>query len=656
MEQRLSRFLPRRNYVLYNLLLVLIPIVLMTTLFYGIMKRHVTDEIIRMYTVELEQKQRMIDERMQNFGSMMAYASLDQDLTPFHLKQNSYETVTALQHMRQLASAQGDSLVYFYIHSDDTLYSPIGKWSRKTFEKQYQFEGDWTMDDFMQMLEEPEPYESSPLDCSLRSTSGNPCSYVVIVFPWTSRSVLYGTGVCLIPREWLEQQLIISSSHPVYCVDTMDNAFGQAGNAGEDFLSHALDSAGNAVHINGQLWHLVWCQSDILNWRYVIGISDREISAMMQGEKPWMYPAALLLVLLCVFLGIMVALRYYWPVEHLGKLLGKDNADARQVHDYVQDMVQHNEQMKTQNLDMRLSLEETQDTLAQEMLAKILWRDADEDTCRLWQKRGHIPLEEGCMQVMAADMRAVSSAVLEDVLAFFHDEQICATEAPHTGYVAIVFSHRKQDPVTLRESAEALAGRLVRAIMEHFGVQPRIGIGLPCEKLSELGKSYIEAIAALKDTEPRHVHCFADTLQAQSSIVDKRIAIQTFHLMEALHQANSEEAAEACDELERKLHEIYWKTDAVIFRFTINSVLKDILPCFERADLDNLMWKVNLAMHASKPDTFMRHLRMLCQQSIQRMTYKKNAQKNKQMEDILAYVNAHFADQNLSQAGVAEIF
>ena len=103
--------MPRHKYVIYNLCLVLIPVLLLTSLFTRIMIRHVTDEMVQRYSAELEQKRRAIDERLQSFGQMVAYASVDSDLTPFNLRQNSYDTVVALQHMRQLASAQSLEIV-----------------------------------------------------------------------------------------------------------------------------------------------------------------------------------------------------------------------------------------------------------------------------------------------------------------------------------------------------------------------------------------------------------------------------------------------------------------------------------------------------------------------------------------------------------------
>ncbi len=651
MEKKLSQFMPRKNYVIYNLCLVMIPIILLTALFFGIMKKHVTDEMIRMYTVDLEQKKKNIDERMENFGSMMAYASVDKDLTPFQLKQNSYETITALQHMRQLASAQGDSLIFFYIQSDDCLYSPNGKWSKKTFEKEYVFEGGWGIADFFEMLNHPDYYAASPLNCSLHGAAPGSRSYLAVVFPWTNRSFTYGAGVCLIPKDWLANQLFTGEDHPVYCVDAQGDAFGQG--AGDDFIRLAALTEEDEILLRGQKWHLIRCKSDVLNWRYITAISEQEITAMIQGEKPWLFPVVLLLALLCVFLGIMVAMRYYWPIEKLGKMLGAENEEVRRVHHYVSSMMNKNEEMATQNEDMRQSLEATQDTLAQEMLAKILWRDADEEICRQWQQRGGISLKGNHMQVLAIDAGTNAAPVLESILKYCNENQWPATEAPRPGYIAVVYA---QDEEANTSDSESFARSLLDEVKTSSNASPRIGIGSPCGKLSELARSYVEAIAALRDREPGTVCRFEDTLQAQSQIMDKKIAIQTVHLAEAIRRADGEAAANACDELEKNLQEAYRQSDSVLFRFTINSILKDILPCFEHPSLDNLMWKVNLAMHASKPETFMQHVRMLCQQSIQSMAYQKSTQQNKQMEDILEYVNARFTDQNLTQAGVAEAF
>ncbi|MBR5985926.1 MAG: hypothetical protein IK019_05895, partial [Clostridia bacterium] len=340
--------------------------------------------MVQRYSVELEQKRRAIDERLQSFAQMVAYASVDSDLTPFNLRQNNYDTIVAMQHMRQLASAQGDALIFFYVNSDDNLYSPTGKWSRQTFNSGYILQGDWSQAQFDELLTTQAAYAASPLGCYLTTANGAR-SYIVTVFPWKHNSVRYGAGICLIPCEWLEDVLYTSSAAPMYAVDSYGHIIGRQGNASDGFIQTVIQSGSDEIELNGEIWRLVRSHSQVLDWEYVTAVSPGEIKALMYGDRPWVFPVMLFFMLACVALGVMLAMRYYRPVGSLGTLVGREGAEIGRVHERVSDIMRRNSEME-------LSLEVTQDSLTRETVAKLLWSGADENECAELIQSGAIEL------------------------------------------------------------------------------------------------------------------------------------------------------------------------------------------------------------------------------------------------------------------------
>ena len=127
-------------------------------------------------------------------------------------------------------------------------------------------------------------------------------------------------------------------------------------------------------------------------------------------------------------------------------------------------------------------------------------------------------------------------------------------------------------------------------------------------------------------------------------------------MSEAVSAANEKAVIEISDELKELLKSAYRETDQVMFRFALNSVLKDILPCLERYTSDDLSWKLNLALHAMKPEPFIEQLKASCISCVHSNRYRINKETNRVMAQILEYIDANFTDQNLSQAQTAERF
>ncbi len=641
MEQKRSHFLTRRKYILYNLCLVMVPVFLLTMLFSLIMVRHVTNEMVQRYSTELAQKSRIVDERLESFAQMVAYASVDSDLSPYNLKQNSYDTVVALQHMRQLSSALGDTVTYFYVDADDYLYSPTGKWSLSTFEREYTFEGDWTQSDFEALLHSKRAYTTSPIDCELVTVNGRR-RYIVVVYPWRHGLVQYGAGICLIPRDWFEDVLFTSDRAPLYIVDEDGGVWGRQGSAESSFIDSAMKGSPEELKLGGQTWRPVRARSRLTGWNYITAVSKNEIVSLVYGERPWIFPALTTSMLVCVALGVILGLRYYRPVDRLGRLLGH-GGEVQDVHEKVSDIL-------LLNREMEHSLEEKQDSIERDTAAKLLWTGLDEDACAELCRQNGITLGQSPFSALAIDVFGQSNAAAEKMLELFKNRGILATISPHSGYIAAIVSAMGEKDV------QKYAEELKDSAFYDLKLSLRIGIGAEVDRFSDLGRSYVEAIAALREATWGEVSLFDEIIGTQSRLLDKSVASSTARLSEALSLANEKAVHEACEELLEGLNAIYRETDQVEFRFTMNSVLKDLLPSLERNAPEDLSWKLNLALHALKPAPFIEQLRSLCCRCAQSNQFHRNSRLNRQMAQILEYIDEHFTDQGLSQSQIADKF
>ena len=122
MAEKYKTFLPYRQVILCNLVLVVVPILIIISRFWAQMSNQLRREVLAMRAANQEQIQESVDFMLKNFESMAAYASLDGDLRPYELRRNNYATVTALKHLKQHASALSEMQILFHISSDSHFY------------------------------------------------------------------------------------------------------------------------------------------------------------------------------------------------------------------------------------------------------------------------------------------------------------------------------------------------------------------------------------------------------------------------------------------------------------------------------------------------------------------------------------------------------
>ncbi len=648
-----SRFLPRRIYIVYNLLLVLIPIVILILLFLFSMQKQLMGEIVKMRTVDLERTRDAVDERLESFGSMMVYASLDNDLRPFQLRQNSYDTVTALNHLKQHASTLGDTQIFFYILADECFYSPNGKMSLSTFKKEYLFEGGWSADDFLDMLNAPAPYGASPAGCTLMGAHPGGRRYVTVVYPWATKGVIYGAGVGLFPTEWFKTRLLADEDAPSMILDADGNIlFAASGSAGDEFQTAALSVGEGDASVGGDSWRLISVKSRLNGWEYLSAVSYASMRDMMLGGHAWLFASILAATLACVAVGVMVAIRYYWPVRSLGALLGSDKAQEHLVHDHVTSILEDNRAMQLANEGMRRALDEKRDTLCRETLARILLGDAGEDTLRKWLERGRLSLKGEYHAVMAVGFGGqISSKAIDGAIMSLYDEGIYATEGYRAGVIAALYDGDGGEGFADRQAEKILA------LLQRPEYPPvRIGVGQTCSQLGDLRRSLIEAAAALRSNAEESIVYFENMPEMKLEYYDKTVVGQRIMLAETIRQADPAATDDACSALSDQLEALYRRTDEVAYRFIVNGILNDLLPVFEEAGTTDISWKINLAVHSLKPQDFMQHLRPLCVQSAQNISQKRSTWRNRRMDDVLGYIDRHFTDHELSQTLIAEKF
>ena len=645
MAEKYKTFLPYRQVILCNLVLVVVPILIIISKFWAQMSNPLRREVLAMRAANQEQIQESVDFMLKNFESMAAYASLDGDLRPYELRRNNYATVTALKHLKQHASALSEMQILFHISSDSHFYSAQGRFDFATFERLYRFEGDWTPETFYEWLAEPGSFKVTPAGCALTSTGTRGDRFIALLYPWNCGSASFGTVIGLMREDWFESRLI-GEEHDLMCILNAQGEllFGGSEELGAQTVAEIQAERPAAAEIDGRKWNLVWRTSPLNGWTYLTAVSEEHILSMLFDQQTML--TALVLVLLLCFSGVGVALamRYYLPVRNLRNLLGPSDESA--LHDRVETILRDNE-------DMRVDLEETWDYLAEEFLAQLAWGRMDEAECSEQLRRLNLSLPGPDYAMLAIRLGTEGSAAeTESAMSTLRGLGLLATESHSGGEILALFEGAAQGERFADETAAQIAAALARP----EGAKARIGVGRPCQSLTELSRSFIEAAAVLNSNLPGELLYFDGMVENRFELLDKPLGDQRIRLSEAIRQGDAEAVAQACDELCACMEETVRRTGIPGIRFMMDGILIELLPFFSEAGLKDVDWEINLAVHAAQPKTFVERLRPVCIQAAQRFGERRDNWCNRKISEILRYIDAHYCENDLSQASVAAMF
>lgn len=626
-------------------MLVIVPILIIISMFWAQMSSQLRREVLAMRAANQEQIQESVDFMLKNFESMAAYASLDSDLRPYALRHNDYATVTALKHLKQHASALSEMKILFHISSDPHFYSAQGRFDFSTFERLYRFDGDWTPETFYEWLAEPGSFKVTPAGCALISTGTRGDRYVALLYPWHCGSASFGTVIGLMREDWFENRLI-GEDHDRMCIlnDRGELLFGGSEEFSAQTVAEIQTSRPASVEIGGRTWNLVWRTSPLNGWTYLTAVSEEHIRSMLFDQQTMLTVLVLVLLLCFSGVGVALAMRYYLPVRNLRNLLCP--GDEAALHDRVETILRDNE-------DMREDLEETWDYLAEEFLAQLAWGRMDEAECCEQLRRLNLSLPGPDYAMLAIRLVPEGSAAeKQSAMAALRALGLLATESHSGCEILALFEGTAQG----ERFADETAARIAAALARPEGVRARIGVGRPCQSLSELSRSFIEAAAVLNSNLPGELLYFDAMVENRFELLDKPLGDQKIRLSEAIRQGDVEAVDLACDELCACMEETVRRTGIPGIRFMMDGILIELLPFFTEAGLKDVDWEINLVVHAAQPKSFVERLRPVCIQAAQRFGERRDNWCNRKISEILKYIDAHYCENDLSQASVAAMF
>ncbi len=653
-----------RSYLLCNLALVLLPVVIFAPLFYSSAYDQLKGEIVTMRRINLDQTARTIDSKLRSFGSMVLYASLDPDLTPYQLKKGDYSTITALRHLRLHSSPLDYEEIFLYIHKHEAFYGTSGSMTAATFREIYNLSGAWDWDDFYRLIDHPVNYSTSPPACYLTETAVRDDSHLLVIHPWLTSSQPYGAAIGLINIAFFEELLKnLSNDLNSTAYIFQGNQVLFAGTEGPDRLAveqylakNIQNRESDSVRINGVNYLVTFSSSEVNSWQYMILIPRSSIISLLISEKTLVFFVLLLVVICCIVLGVVLAMFNYMPIHKIGELLLKSSARAMPAnrHEELKQIEQHVVEIVHNNQSMTRELDESKEHVRQSMLYQLMCGNAKAADASYKEKLellGIMLHGPGYRVVVVGFSDKLTTDVRNNILQSLQTAGFAAVEAMYKEYFAILLNS-EQD----KEKTCELIHQLQEQLSPYQDCGMSFGVGQVYNDLPALRQSFVEAVAAFESTSGKDIRFFETISSGSSTGLDWYPGKAQIRLAEAIRQGNELAVESAVRELEQLLGSLVISLDAFQLHFFISSILLQLLPVINDLGDSEIHERFNQLIRFTHVDDFISLLDELSVKLARTFNQERVSRQNQVFHAILAYIDEHYTEQDLSLSGIADQF
>ncbi|MFB9328048.1 helix-turn-helix domain-containing protein [Paenibacillus aurantiacus] len=327
------------KYMGSYLFILLLPLICLTVLIYHNAVSNLRSEIEQSRLAQLTQAKVIIDGRMKELGEIASRISYDKRLTPYRVHDpiTSGEAIAALDQYKATSSIIGE--IYLYFHKDEKIYSSQGLNDYEVFAHHTSFRN-WDKDTLFENLNSVKYPTMRPADI-VSKPNGRQESMLAYLNPITPNNPNpHGTVMYLIQEEELASlidSILGNYQGLTYILDNegrvlIDNHQGEALAADEAaVLFRNLSPGIDERSLNGKDHSIVTVKSDKNGWTYMTAMP----SAQFFGSVVHVRSIILMLFTLVVIAGIGIALfmarMQYVPISKLVDLAASKSKSNREA-------------------------------------------------------------------------------------------------------------------------------------------------------------------------------------------------------------------------------------------------------------------------------------------------------------------------------------
>lgn len=659
------------TYMGSYLIILLLPLICLTLLIYHNAVSNLRTEIEQSRLDQLTQAKVIVDGRMEELGEIASRISYDKRLTPYRVHDpiTSGEAIAALDQYKATSSIIGE--IYLYFHKDAKIYSSKGLNDYEVFAHHTSFRN-WDKDTLLENLNSVKFPTMRPADI-VSNPNGRQQSMLAYLNPITPNNPNpHGTVMYLIQESELTSliaSILGNYQGLTYILDNegrvlIDNHQGEALAADEtSALFRDLSPGIDERSLNGKAHSIVTVKSDLNGWTYVTAMPSAQFFSSVVHVRSIILMLFTLVVIAGAGIALFMARMQYVPISRLVDLASarsKSNrkADAKTSPGNELDRIGSALREYSSRVDMQepFARNHVLSLLLKHGHAQSLTPELQEAFRLRFDRSRHVVMVIG-WEADDTD-RLKTRRQLTKHLDQFELPALAAhgygVELPQLDQLGLIVSF-DPDPAAdefahLRQIAEAVRDRL----SESFEVAPIIGVGIGYDSPDQLNQSFIEACSAFElRQEPGKA--FITYFEKLSHAPDQAFwlpANTLLKLSQSLKLGSYDVSAQIIQAGVRDMQSA--ELSALLKRCVSFDLLNAILKTASELGYHQVVQAIspNLMLSPS-PEELERALLQLASQICSQVEKQHQKEEQSVIDRIVAYIDANYADMNLSLETVA---
>lgn len=657
-----------KKYIMYNICFVIIPIFIIVILYFNYTKNQIIKQFENIQEYALSQVASNVDSHIEDLSLLATQISMDQLITPYKLQSSNYTTMEALDRLNTYHLRTGifDEL-YIIIAGDDHLYSGSGISSFNTFSNlKYRLIGRWNIDEFKNNITCGIPYMTAPAGCAIEENHTGE-KFLPISYPVTSRKRAIGAVCGLISTSYFQNLLNGINSQlkgAAYIVnETGSTIFCSENNISistemQSLLTDTTEKSSikNIIY-SGQWYSAVIISSDVNDWKYLNVFPHSQFIGNLFDMQTPILAAFLIILIICIFMGILLALRYYQPLYILNSMLNKNTKNNKnelnEITSSIRSILENNKA-----LTYRLSINNT--IIKDNLLQTIVSGDAD------WKDESFLgKISEQGIRLYGPHFCIMAFALPEKISQERSDEFYDAIHIVSQDMYIFKIVYKSLTVILLNlknpnQDIPQIADFIKNASETLLMYTPKIGVGRCYTEPSMLNKSMLEAITAAEASIP----CVdgISTVYFDKLKSENKTSILEFSppelllLLQGIRQYNKQSIESSIQELYNFMLPMKLRKDSIGLRFVATCIMMQVVHLAEEMNSDINGNDTNSFVYFTDLDDFFGLLRNFCDKIICTSKQKKSEQKNQMFSQLLEYIQSSYTETNISLASISERF
>ncbi|KOR76146.1 helix-turn-helix domain-containing protein [Paenibacillus solani] len=660
------------KYTLSYISIFLIPLVILTIIIYHNAVDTLRSEIEQTNVNQLNQAKTVIDERMKELQDIAFRIAYDEQLTHYwtHHPYYSRESIGALVKYKATSSIIDELFLFF--RGDNSIYSSQGFEDLNVFTKNYKFNS-WNKSEIVHDLNNVQIPTMRPAEQVVQGTKiqNSMLAYLVPIAP--NNTPAHGTVMYLIHESNLTGLIdsILSDYHGMTYIFDNNGQVLAANYQGETITEQEvhdlfeLKPGTHSLTLNQEPHSVVSVKSDS-GWTYVTAMPSNQFFSRIVHIRTFVILVFSFVVMMGTVLAIMLARRQYHPISDLMEFIRmKDHPVPsttsnelewikKTLHDYSQRVDLQEPYARNHILLMLLKHGHTGEFPAEftEKLGIRFNRSHYFVVTMGWESKT-LPIGDNLEKRPV--MQLMNEVDLPSLSAYAY-----GVELPQPDQLAFIvgFDAETGHEASLNARMEPITQALQSMAEEHTGISPAIGAGNRYSYPEQLNQSFIEASTAL-ETSILHgqgsitfFHTLSGTGEEDSSFwVPKDVLLK---LVQSLKQGSYDVAVQM---VSTALNNLKTEMPSVpLLRCICFDILNTMLKTASELGIHHVVNQLPRVTSYDSLEDLEKKLAGLAAEICAHVEAKSETEESSLMDEIVAYIDANFADYDLSLGMISSKF